>query len=373
MLDSIKKVYIEPTSKCNFSCKMCFRNSWFDETFLDMPFELFEKAISGIPSSVETIVFGGMGEPLFHPQLFEMIARCKEKSFKVEIITNGFFLNEETIQKILNLHVNKLWISLDSLNPANEIHLEGHPKSSDILDNIAKLNILRSAGAVYPKYPLELGIAFVINVHNLAELKELPSFILKYHVNHVNVSHMKSSEPESENSLLYKRTLGMKRGSSKAKLPIVNLPYMDFDRDDVKSTLNDLFSSMNFMPHIGNIPMPRRTQYCRFIEEGMTFIRSDGNVSPCMELLHNGKSALGEMQRTVHHHSFGNVGANSLEEIWNSEEYTNFRKKVKEFSFSPCTYCGHCSDSESNLQDCRGNTKPCCGACLWTEGLFSCP
>ena len=28
----LKKLYIEPTTKCNLNCKMCFRNTWFDES-----------------------------------------------------------------------------------------------------------------------------------------------------------------------------------------------------------------------------------------------------------------------------------------------------------------------------------------------------
>ena len=27
----LRKLYIEPTTKCNLNCKMCFRHSWFDE------------------------------------------------------------------------------------------------------------------------------------------------------------------------------------------------------------------------------------------------------------------------------------------------------------------------------------------------------
>ncbi len=352
---------------------MCFRNSWFDEKIQDMPYALFEKITQSLPSAPTTIMFGGMGEPMSHPRIFDMITACKELGHHVEMITNGSLLTDTTIQQLLAGKVDRLWISLDKLSAEEEADLAGHPKTASILANIARLNTLRSAGIYAKTYPLELGIAFVVCAENIAQLKELPYFIKKYHIDHVTISHMKMEASQKAQDTLYDKTLNMKLGSTKVKRPTVHLPYMDFSRPDVADVFSSLFSTINFLPHIGNAPIARKTQYCKFVEEGMVFIRSDGNISPCMELLHNGTTALGETHRTIHHHSFGNITEQSLEDIWNSTEYANFRKKVKEFSFSPCTHCGHCSDTESNLHDCLGNTKPCCGACLWAEGLLSCP
>ena len=53
--------------------------------------------------------------------------------------------------------------------------------------------------------------------------------------------------------------------------------------------------------------------------------------------------------------------------------YEAFRSKVREFHFSPCTICGHCSHVEGNEEDCYGNAFPTCGGCLWAEGLIQCP
>lgn len=59
----LRKLYIEPTTKCNLNCKMCFRHTWFDEPICDLSLEDFRKALDTMPSSVETIFFGGMGAP----------------------------------------------------------------------------------------------------------------------------------------------------------------------------------------------------------------------------------------------------------------------------------------------------------------------
>ena len=64
--DSMKRLYIEPTARCNLQCSMCFRNSWRDEAIGDMSMETFQRAMDTMPASVETVFFGGMGEPLAH-------------------------------------------------------------------------------------------------------------------------------------------------------------------------------------------------------------------------------------------------------------------------------------------------------------------
>ncbi len=370
----LRKVYIEPTTKCNFSCHMCFRNSWFDEEFMDMPYDIFTKILATMPRNVQSIMFGGMGEPLLHARIFDMINACKAQGHKVELITNGALLQEESIAKLLHCKLDKLWISLDSLrmHEAQAHSLAGHPHMGQTLKAITLLNHKRGAhGHGIPT--MALGIAFVLCEENLAQLKDLPSFIAKYYVDHVNVSHMKMESSSQASSTLYDTTLNMNIGSHTAQRPIVNIPYMDFHRADVQDALSGLFAHMNFTPHIGHMPAHRKTQYCKFIHEGMTFVRSDGLVSPCMELLHNGKTALGRTDRTIHRHTFGQVAELGLDSIWNSPQYVAFRQKVVDFPFSPCVHCGHCEDTESNLHDCCGNAKPCCGGCLWAEGLLSCP
>ena len=60
MINELKKLYIEPTSKCNLNCKMCFRNTWIDEKLSDMDLETYKKAIDTMPDTVETVFFSGM-------------------------------------------------------------------------------------------------------------------------------------------------------------------------------------------------------------------------------------------------------------------------------------------------------------------------
>lgn len=367
---SLKKLYIEATSDCNLQCEMCFRHSWFDEDIGEMPFEVFEKVMKSLPLSLETIFFGGMGEPFHHPKIMDMIKSVKDKGLQAEVLSNGSLLSEEMVETLLSLKLDRLWLSMDAIEPSTVDGL-GHPmydKTIEIIKIFNKLRHKQGSGT-------QLGITFVATKANVTQLAGLPIFIDRYDVSEVNISNMVPSDRQSQEATLYQKSLNMGIGSDVfgEQRPLVNLPFMDFDLPEVREGLGGLFAKMNFNLEVGGVPVPRRSQHCPFVEGGMAFVRSDGEVCPCMALLHNGTTALEQADRRVYHYSFGNVKDQPLSEIWMSPAYGAFRDKVRDFSFSPCMTCGQCDYSETNQEDCFGNEGPTCGACLWAEGFLSCP
>lgn len=369
-MNELKKLYIEPTSKCNLSCAMCFRNTWFDESFCDLDYSRFTNILDTIPATTETIFFGGMGEPLHHPHILLMISDCVNKGFEVELLTNGTLLTEEVIHTLIDLKVHRLWVSMDMIEPTTQ-HSFGHPQYLEITHKLKDFNRLRHT----TKSNIQLGITFVATKSNVNQLNNLPLFITKYYIDEVNVSNLYPSDFESQQETLYERTLDMSIGSDvyAPNRPVVKLPYMDYHLPEVKQGFGGLMSKMNFQLEFAGERVTRKSQQCPFVTGGMAFIRSDGNVSPCMELLHNGTTVVRDTMRKIYHHSFGSVYTHGLNEIWDSKEYREFRERVLDFAFSPCMTCGLCDLTEDNETDCFGNEKPTCGACLWAEGLLSCP
>ena len=367
MDDKLIKLYIEPTSYCNLGCKMCFRETWIDETFMHMDMKVFYNALNTMPHSVDTVFFGGMGEPLFHPDIIEMISAVKEREKNAELLTNGTLLRGETIHKILNAGLDKLWISVDSLKLRENDH-QGH--SADITKNLSEFNKARTIS----QSPIKLGIAFVVMKSNIGDLLYLPNFIRRYKVSDVNISNLIPSDAASLEETLYGRLLGSDTfcEAEDESRATINLPYMDWNDSISQSALGILMGSTADIK-FGDQLLRRKTRYCRFVEEGHCFVRSDGDVSPCMALLHSSKTQLYNDHRIVWHHSFGNVSVEKLDEIWYSNEYTAFRERVRNFTFSPCTRCGGCENRLDNVTDCFGNPAPTCGGCLWSEGIVSCP
>ena len=82
----------ELTPRCNLQCRMCFRNSWRDEAIGDMSMETFLRAMDTMPASVETVFFGGMGEPLAHANILDMVREAKARGVRITAETAPHYI-----------------------------------------------------------------------------------------------------------------------------------------------------------------------------------------------------------------------------------------------------------------------------------------
>lgn len=307
----MKKLYIELTSKCNLNCKTCFRNNWFDETEGVMNDPVLQKLYGYIDSAdkLESVSLSGIGEPLLHRNITEIVRRISFAGKKTEIITNASLLDENTSAKLINAGLSMLWVSLD------DAHTESADRFSEkVLNNIKYFNKIKGSSC-------KLGFAFVVENGRTDKIYE---FAGKYDADEINISGA--------------------------------IPYRPLKKScETKKLLGD------------------NAGYCPFVSEGKCFIKWNGDVSPCIQLLHNTYTYLFEEKRKVFSYSFGNVSEKSLDEIWNSKEYKAFREKVIHFEFPDCTLCDGCDDRLENKKDCLFNDMPTCGACLWAQNAARCP
>lgn len=370
MTDHLKKLYIEPTSNCNLACTMCFRKTWLNEAFSDMDGDVFNNIMDTMPETVETVFFGGMGEPLFHRDILTMVRRASSKNRRAELLTNGTLLTREMSANLLDAGLNRLWVSVDSFEPEGYATIRQNSSFALIKNNIAQFNQerFRRADAA------GLGIAFVAMKSNVRQLGDLAKFAFENHIGDINISNVIPTDASSLKECLYARIISLELFTQNVDsfFPRVSLPMMDTHIPDVREGLMNLISA-DCNIRFNGVPLLRRKTYCKFVEEGNAFVRHDGDVSPCMALLHSAVTYLEDHERTVYHHSFGNLRTDRLDEIWNSCGYTEFRDLVRKFEFSPCIQCGGCDNRDDNKNDCLGNLKPTCGACLWSEGIISCP
>lgn len=375
----LRKLYIEPTTKCNLNCKMCFRHTWFEEPICNLSLEDYQRVLQNCPGSVETIFFGGMGEPLFHKDILQMVRMAAQTGADVELLTNGTLLTEKMIHGLLDAGLSRLWISIDDLETDSSINARnasgngdhsGHNHSGLVLSNIRMLNKIRQKS----NSTISLGITFVAMKSNVHQLAKLPFFIAQHLVDEVNVSNISPTDEASQNELLYTGLVNMYTGPGKGSvLPTVRLPYFDMNIPEAAEGIRALMRKQNFQLYFNDQPVLRKTGYCKFVREGMTFVRADGQVSPCMALLHNGYTYMNHVRRKIYRCTFGDIRQQPLSEIWNSGEYRTFRRKFEDFDFASCLYCGHCELFSDNREDCIGNSHPACGGCLWAEGVLSCP
>lgn len=368
-MDTLNKLYIEPTSNCNLNCSMCFRNTWIDEKFADMAPEVFQAVLGTLPDSVRTILFGGMGEPLSHPDITAMVAAAAGTGRRVELVTNVMLLTPEISRALLTAGLDRLWVSIDAFTSDGYQSIRRKGDFSTVRAHLNAFN--RARAEVRPD--ASLGVNFVAMKTNIDQLQHIPFFTHTFEVAEVNVSNLIPSDRESESLILYNGVVGVDQMRSKEESTAINLPLMNWREKGVLEGLMTLLTSPTGVVRLGGQPLFRKFNHCRFIEEGQAFVRHDGNLSPCMGLLHSAATYWTGQRRVVHHHAFGNVLEAGVDEIWRSPAYVAFRERVRAFDFSPCMRCSGCDTWEDNTTDCFGNEKPACGACIWAEGVVSCP
>jgi MoaA/NifB/PqqE/SkfB family radical SAM enzyme len=151
----------------------------------------------------------------------------------------------------------------------------------------------------------------------------------------------------------------------------MSLPKLDLNAHTLES-IGQVFDSTVSLS-LFNTSLSSMNDYCRFAQEGYAVIRWDGQVSPCLPLLHDHSMYLFGRQKRVTHYGLGNINEHSLGEIWQSPEFTAHRTRLRAFPFSPCTTCGGCERFPDNFVDCSHNSFPVCGGCLWAQGFVQCP
>lgn len=110
---------IEITNRCNLTCAMCPRD-YFGLPQEDMPLETFKKVVDRL-GNVAWLTLTGWGEPLIHPQIFEMITYGKGRGYKVKLTTNGTLLTSAFRQKVITSGLDEITISLESVRRVSEV------------------------------------------------------------------------------------------------------------------------------------------------------------------------------------------------------------------------------------------------------------
>jgi MoaA/NifB/PqqE/SkfB family radical SAM enzyme len=205
---------------------------------------------------------------------------------------------------------------------------------------------------------------------NIADLPQLPALATRLGALQILVSNVVPHTPEMEREILYRDALTACAYRASRWAPELSLPRIDLG-SEVIAPVSAVFRSRASISLLGTA-LSERTDFCPFVEQGYAAVRWDGEVAPCLSLLHDHPEYIRGRRKWVAHHSFGNIAQLTLRDIWQSMDFCEFRERLCRFHFSPCTTCGGCERFPYNLEDCIGNGFPTCGGCLWSQGFVQC-
>jgi MoaA/NifB/PqqE/SkfB family radical SAM enzyme len=363
--NQLTRIYVEPTTACNLQCRTCMRNVW-DEPMGRMDGDTFGRILEGVQALPDppTVFFGGLGEPLMHPDFLDMVREAKRLDASVEAISNGLLLDEARAEALIDVGLDTLWVSVDGASPEcyADVRLEGD--LSQVIANLERLRDLKIRKRC--KRPV-LGISFVAMRRNLAELPEVLRLEHRVGARKFLVSNVYPHTPKLLREILYRRSIG----ESLWNRSTIRMARMDPDQS-VAGILQNVMHGL-YTPRLEGPEVLWPPDTCPFVSRGSTCVRWDGRVSPCLPLLHTHTSYLENRLRTNAAYTVGSVRERTLREIWMSPEYVALRRRLEEFDFSPCTACNSCEMADGNQEDCFGNSPPTCGGCLWAQGFIQCP
>ena len=363
-IDRLAKLYIEPTNRCNLDCRTCMRHGW-EESLGFMEFGLFEKIMADLRSFPErpAIFFGGFGEPLGHPRITDMVKAAKSIGSEAELISNGILLDDSMAERLVAAGLDRLWVSIDGASPQSyaDVRLGDH-----LPQILANLEWLREKRKKDPAKKPELGISFVAMKRNIVDLPRVLELAQRLGATHFSLSNVEPYTAAMEKEILYARTLFETMPADGLEMPRLDA---EAKNAEVLKRLASLFSS----PKSSVLPTAGRSGLCPFLQRRSASVRWDGQVGPCLPLLHTHTVFLNDHSRTWEEFHSGSLAVRDLAAIWNDAAYRDFRRRLDEFSFAPCTTCNSCDLSSINGEDCFGNVHPACGGCLWSQGFIQCP
>jgi MoaA/NifB/PqqE/SkfB family radical SAM enzyme len=125
-------VHLIPIRRCNLSCTYC---NEYDDFSKPVPTETILQRIDRLADLGTAVITMSGGEPLLHPDLDLLLAHVRKRKMIAGMITNGYRLTADRIQKLNSAGLDHLQISIDNVMPD-----EVSKKSLKVLDK--KLQLL---------------------------------------------------------------------------------------------------------------------------------------------------------------------------------------------------------------------------------------
>jgi MoaA/NifB/PqqE/SkfB family radical SAM enzyme len=125
-------VQMVPIRRCNLSCSYCTE---YDRTSAPVDTQSMLHRIDRLAALGTTMIDLSGGEPLLHPALDRIVARIRRHGMLAGVLSNGYLLTPQWIDRLNEAGLDRLQISIDNLAPTDISH-----KSLKVLD--AKLRLL---------------------------------------------------------------------------------------------------------------------------------------------------------------------------------------------------------------------------------------
>lgn len=419
-----RKIHVEITTRCNLHCRMCVKHaqgSCISEE--DLPAATFRRLAQAL-AHADKLVLNGIGEPLLHPRLDELL-RFARKAMKVGgkigFQSNGLLLDERRAEALIKAGLSTICLSLDRIKKVEDS--AGEHQAEAVERAIAALDRARRT----LQADLTIGLEMVLHRETIADLPDMVEWAAGQKVDYLMATHLLLYDEISEKLDLFNPNPAEaiqlfqkheERAASRGINLARHLPgYFRLSRQKEDRQAAEIFAEMqvearkqdvrlhlqSLVRHRENTALPLGELYkkaeaaaarrglelflpaleaqsgrsCIFMNDEATFVAANGDVMPCHFLWHNYTCRVLQEAVAVRKRTFGNIARQCLLQIWQSENYRQFRDEASRSQYAPCWTCsqGPCptlvNDEDQYANDCFGSRVPC-GHCQWNLGGVRC-
>lgn len=322
---SLLYLFLEITRKCNLKCRHCGSDCKSEYSAEELTSDSWLKIIDDIYLKFKpapTIVITG-GEALLHEDFFKIIDKINSYKMRWGLVSNGYLLDKETIEKLQDKNIYSITVSLDGL----EInHNWLRCKKDSYSKTLSALHYLSKC-----KIPLK-DVVTCVNPLNLKELIQISDILLKNKINYWRLFRIFPAGRAKENKELQLNVEETKE----------MIEWVKKNRKDLcVKGLDVSLSCEGWLPYKVDKKVRNQPFFCR-AGINIASILCDGTVTGCSN----------------NHKRFfeGNVLKNSFSYLWKNE-FKKFRNRewVKETTCFQCKDYKFCEGSSIHLW--RDNLK----------------
>ena len=183
-----RRLQVEVTSACNLRCAMCLvrYRPPVNKVTGALDEGLFRRLLADLPE-LNDLTLQGLGEPLLHPRLLEMVREAHERGIRVGFNSNATLLTRSMSEKLVRAGLDWLHVSLDGASAATYESIREGARLPTVLRNLADLVAVRRAlGRDNP----QLRVVFVAMRRNIAELPALVELVGRIGVTDLRVQNL---------------------------------------------------------------------------------------------------------------------------------------------------------------------------------------
>jgi MoaA/NifB/PqqE/SkfB family radical SAM enzyme len=323
----LQEIKIHVTKKCNSSCIMCDGGEK-DPIDLITREEIRETVRQAKVLGLKRVKLFG-GEPTLRKDLTGIVQDCTSEGVDSHITSNGLLIDKDLARNLISSGLGGITISLDSVNPEEYFLIRGTNSYYGVVGAIDNLKEERNR----QHSSLRLQVNSVIMSRNYRSLADLVKFCIDKEVDGLSLSPITPDSPfhgrKVKNLSLLFLSEEQIREYNQRSVPegigagIIDKFGLSPERLFIFGTTSEEISRASkglYVNHLIKNTICLKPWYFANINEKGDFI-------PCNHV------------KEANEFPIGNIRESSVQELWDSKKFKEFRMKSKPIQYPSCRFC----------------------------------